>query len=213
MRVLAELMRMMGRSSIEREATFLPAWDQCAHLIAVNSPRLLFMALTMEAHFDMKVGARGSLDCSNSVSYQVNWFGHSMLRSDCCRGKLLYVMALLSPAPVNCWCNSVAGKASKRTITGKHSRSTCCLELDDSLHISLSSSCMSATVVLSIPPLLHPVNSPALQSSSSNSAASMPRLRQRMRSDGGPLAVPGGIRTSLPARLPKSLLPQRSTLR
>ena len=87
----------------------------------------------------------------------------------------------LSPAPMNSWCNCVEDKASKRTTTGKRSRHTCCLEPADSLHISIAGSCKFSSLVLGIPPEPNLVNSPSLQSYSSNSAANMPQLRQRMR--------------------------------
>ena len=107
--------------------------------------------------------------------------GYSLSKITWCRGELLNAMAPSSPAPVNWWCHPDASKANESTTTGKRSRNNCCLELDDSIHISLSGSCMSATVFLNILPTHPPVNPSALCSSSPNSAESMPRLRQRMR--------------------------------
>ena len=85
------------------------------------------------------------------------------------------------PRPMNSQCNSVLDRARERTTTGKRSRHTCCLEPADSIHISIAGFCLSATVVLGIPPATCPVNTQSLQSSSPVKAAKIPRLRQRMR--------------------------------
>ena len=160
--VQAQLMWAMGQRSIGRETTCHPIRDHRTHLIVVITTRLLLMAFVMEAPLNKDVGDRGSIDCHNSVSHRVNRSGHSMLRIDCCRNRVLYEMDPLSPAPMNSWYNSVEDKARKHTTTGKRSRHTCCLEPADSLHISIAGSCKFASLVLGIPPEPNLVNSLSL---------------------------------------------------
>ena len=101
-----------------------------------------------------------------------------MRRLENCRTGTLKTMEPLVPQPMNSQCNSVLDRARERTITGKRSRLTCCLQPDESIHISVAGSCLSATVFLGIPPATCPQ---VLQSSGSVKAAKIPRLRKRMR--------------------------------
>ena len=150
MRVLVRSMEVMGRR-LCRTGGHLPSRKRNV-TPTLYMLMLVLIAFNLGAHHKQVADPRCSLDYCVMDSPPVKFNGHSLQMISSCSNELLKAMDPSSPASVNWWCHPAAGIANERTNTGKQSRINCCLELGGSLHLSLSGSCMSASVFLNSHP-------------------------------------------------------------